>query len=305
MKGAFDMTLRYLRIFEAVCRHMSITRAAQELYLSQPSVSLAIGELEKKYEVRLFDRIGKKLYLTPAGEELLGYARPLLSQIDDMEQHLRSGARKSILRVGVSMTVGSCLLPACAEQFAGDYPDIRVEALVERTSLIEQKVLENELDIGFVEGLPKAPQLIISPFAEDELAVVCAPDSALLRRGAIRCADLASIPLLLREKGSGTRAVVDNLTDMQGVTLKPLWESMSTLALISGTKRGLGAAILPLRIVQKDLDRGELAILPVEDVQWKRQFFRIQHRNKILDEPAEHWARLMAACAAGELPDPD
>lgn len=299
------MTLRYLRIFEAVCRHMSITRAAQELYLSQPSVSLAIGELEKKYEVRLFDRIGKKLYLTPAGEELLGYARPLLSQIDDMEQHLRSGARKSILRVGVSMTVGSCLLPACAEQFAGDYPDIRVEALVERTNLIEQKVLENELDIGFVEGLPKAPQLIISPFAEDELAVVCAPDSALLRRGAIRCADLASIPLLLREKGSGTRAVVDNLTDMQGVTLKPLWESMSTLALISGTKRGLGAAILPLRIVQKDLDRGELAILPVEDVQWKRQFFRIQHRNKILDEPAEHWARLMAACAAGELPDPD
>lgn len=299
------MTLRYLRIFEAVCRHMSITRAAQELYLSQPSVSLAIGELEKKYEVRLFDRIGKKLYLTPAGEELLGYARPLLSQIDDMEQHLRSGARKSILRVGVSMTVGSCLLPACAEQFAGDYPDIRVEALVERTNLIEQKVLENELDIGFVEGLPKAPQLIISPFAEDELAVVCAPDSALLRRGAIRCADLASIPLLLREKGSGTRAVVDNLTDMQGVTLKPLWESMSTLALISGAKRGLGAAILPLRIVQKDLDRGELAILPVEDVQWKRQFFRIQHRNKILDEPAEHWARLMAACAAGELPDPD
>ena len=299
------MTLRYLRIFEAVCRHMSITRAAQELYLSQPSVSLAIGELEKKYEVRLFDRIGKKLYLTPAGEELLGYARPLLSQIDDMEQHLRSGARKSILRVGVSMTVGSCLLPACAEQFAGDYPDIRVEALVERTSLIEQKVLENELDIGFVEGLPKAPQLIISPFVEDELAVVCAPDSALLRRGAIRCADLASIPLLLREKGSGTRAVVDNLTDMQGVTLKPLWESMSTLALISGAKRGLGAAILPLRIVQKDLDRGELAILPVEDVQWKRQFFRIQHRNKILDEPAEHWARLMAACAAGELPDPD
>ena len=299
------MTLRYLRIFEAVCRHMSITRAAQELYLSQPSVSLAIGELEKKYEVRLFDRIGKKLYLTPAGEELLGYARPLLSQIDDMEQHLRSGARKSILRVGVSMTVGSCLLPACAEQFAGDYPDIRVEALVERTSLIEQKVLENELDIGFVEGLPKAPQLIISPFAEDELAVVCAPDSALLRRGAIRCADLASIPLLLREKGSGTRAVVDNLTDMQGVTLKPLWESMSTLALISGAKRGLGAAILPLRIVQKDLDRGELAILPVEDVQWKRQFFRIQHRNKILDEPAQHWARLMAACAAGELPDPD
>lgn len=299
------MTLRYLRIFEAVCRHMSITRAAQELYLSQPSVSLAIGELEKKYEVRLFDRIGKKLYLTPAGEELLGYARPLLSQIDDMEQHLRSGARKSILRVGVSMTVGSCLLPACAEQFAGDYPDIRVEALVERTSLIEQKVLENELDIGFVEGLPKAPQLIISPFAEDELAVVCAPDSALLRRGAIRCADLASIPLLLREKGSGTRAVVDNLTDMQGVTLKPLWESMSTLALISGAKRGLGAAILPLRIVQKDLDRGELAILPVEDVQWKRQFFRIQHRNKILDEPAEHWARLMAACAAGELPAAD
>lgn len=299
------MTLRYLRIFEAVCRHMSITRAAQELYLSQPSVSLAIGELEKKYEVRLFDRIGKKLYLTSAGEELLGYARPLLSQIDDMEQHLRSGARKSILRVGVSMTVGSCLLPACAEQFAGDYPDIRVEALVERTSLIEQKVLENELDIGFVEGLPKAPQLIISPFAEDELAVVCAPDSALLRRGAIRCADLASIPLLLREKGSGTRAVVDNLTDMQGVTLKPLWESMSTLALISGAKRGLGAAILPLRIVQKDLDRGELAILPVEDVQWKRQFFRIQHRNKILDEPAEHWARLMAACAAGELPAAD
>ena len=295
------MTFRYLRIFEAVCRHMSITRAAQELYLSQPSVSLAVAELEKKYDLRLFDRIGRKLYLTPAGEELLGYARSLISQIDDMEQHLRSGARKSVLRVGTSMTVGSCLLPACAEQFAGDYPDIRVEVLVERTSLIEQKVLNNELDIGFVEGLPKAPQLVIIPFAEDELTVVCAPDSPFLRRGTISCADLASIPLLLREKGSGTRAVVDNLMDMHSVTLKPLWESISTLALIGGAKRGLGAAILPLRIVQKYLDCGELAVLPVRDIQWKRQFFRIQHRNKILDEPAERWAELMAASAAGGL----
>lgn len=292
------MTLRHLRIFETVCRHMSITRAAEELYLSQPSVSLAIAELEKKYDLRLFDRIGKKLYLTPAGEELLGYVHTIINQVDNMEQHMKSGARKSVLRVGTSMTVGGCLLPDCAQRFAEAYPDIRVEALVERTDVIEQKVLNNDLDIGFVEGLPKASQLLITPFAEDELAVVCAAGSPLLTKAPLRCQDLPSLPLLLREKGSGTRAVVDNLMDMRSITLKPLWESLSTLALIGGVKRGLGVSILPVRVIQEELQNGGLAILPISDMQWKRQFFRIQHRNKLLDAPAEHWAELMIQCAA-------
>ncbi|MGI5893914.1 MAG: LysR family transcriptional regulator [Candidatus Merdivicinus sp.] len=295
------MTLRHLRIFEAVCRHMSITRAAEELYLSQPSVSLSIAELEKKYDLRLFDRIGKKLYLTPAGEELLGYVHSIINQVDDMEQHMKSGARKSILRVGTSMTVGGCLLPECTKRFAETYPDIRVEVLVERTDVIEQKVLNNDLDIGFVEGLPKASQLLITPFAEDELTVVCAPDSPLLKKAPLNCADLVNLPLLLREKGSGTRAVVDNLMDMRGITLKPLWESLSTLAIIGGVKLGLGISILPIRIVEDAVRKHTLAILPIRDIQWKRQFFRVQHRNKILDEPAEHWATLMAKCAEENL----
>lgn len=291
------MTFRHLRIFEAVCRHMSITRAAEELYLSQPSVSLAIAELEKSYNVRLFDRIGKRLFLTPAGEDLLGYVRSITGLLEDMEQHLRSGARSRILKVGASLTVGSCLIPSCAEEFAKRHPDIRVEITIDRTDVIEQKVLANSLDIGFVEGLPKAGQLRITPFAEDELTPVCHPDSPYLKNAPITCRELAELPLLLREKGSGTRAVVDSIMDLQEITLTPLWESLSILALVRGVEAGMGVSVLPLRLVGERIRQGKLAVLPVKDVQWKRNFFRLQHRNKILDESAEEWAMLMAECA--------
>lgn len=291
------MTLRHLRIFQTVCRHMSITRAAEELYLSQPSVSLAISELEKKYDLRLFDRIGKKLYLTPAGEDLLGYVQSITAQIDEMEQHLRSGARRSVLKIGASMTVGGCLVPECARRFSALYPEIRAEVTIDRTDVIEQMVLNNALDLGFAEGLPDAPQLIITPFAEDELAAVCSPDSPLLNGPALTCRDLAELPLLLREKGSGTRAVVDSLMGVQEITLKPLWESLSTLALIEGVRKGLGVSILPLRMIDEYLKKGLLAVLPVTGIQLKRKFFRLQHRNKVLNEAAESWAELMASCA--------
>lgn len=292
------MTFRHMRIFEAVCRHMSITRAAEELYLSQPSVSLAIADLEKNYNIRLFDRIGKRLFLTPAGEDLLDYVRSITELVDDMEQHLRSGARSRVLKIGASLTVGGCLVPDCAEKFAALHPDIRAEITIDRTDVIEQKILSNSLDLGFVEGLPKGSQLLASPFAEDELAPVCAPDAPFLTNSPITCQELASLPLLLREKGSGTRAVLDSIMELQEITLAPLWESLSYLALIRGAEAGLGVSVLPLRIVEEPLKQGRLVILPVRDVQWKRNFFRIQHRSKILDKTAEEWSSLMTQCAA-------
>lgn len=301
MKEGFFVTFRHLRIYEAVCRHMSITRAAEELYLSQPSVSLAIAELEKTYRVRLFDRIGKKLYITPAGQDLLGYVRSILGLFASMEQHMYSGTGSRLLRVGASMTVGGCLAPRCAAEFSRRYPGVRVELTVDRTDVIEQKVLANALDIGFIEGLPKAAaQLQLTPFAEDELAAVCRPGSSFLEKTPLTCRELAALPLLLREKGSGTRAVVDSIMDLQEITLTPLWESLSALALIRGAEEELGVAILPLRMVEEPLAQGRLAVLPIRDGQWKRSFYRIQHRNKVLDREAEDWAALMAACAAGE-----
>lgn len=291
------MTFRHLHIFEVVCRHMSITRAAEELYISQPAVSLAISEIEKNYDIQLFERIGRRIYLTTTGERLLDYAHKITRLMEEMELCLREGTQTSVLRIGASLMVGSCLIPHCARLFSERYPEIRVQIRVGGTEVIEQEVLNNALDLGFVEGVPTSERLLILPFSDDEMAVVCPPDSPLLAEAPITCQRLAHLPLLLRETGSGTRMVVDKLMESRSLTLQAMWESPSTMAIIRGVQEGLGVSILPLRLVQPYLERGELAVLTMSDIQWKRKLYRIQHRDKILSKSAEDWCELMVGCA--------
>ena len=171
------MTLRHMRIFLEVCNNScNATKAAEAQHMTQPAVSLAIKELEQYYGTILFDRIGRRLQLTEAGMRLLEYAKRICASFDDMEQQLRGWDTAGVLRVGASITIGSLFLPACVKRFQQRPAKTDIKVLVTSSDQLERRILSNDLDIAFIEGIPHAPVLTARPYMVDRLAVVCAGD---------------------------------------------------------------------------------------------------------------------------------
>ena len=276
------MTLRHLRIFVAVCDHKTITKASEALYIAQPSVSLAISELEEYYGVRLFDRISRKLYLTKAGEQVLGYARHITSLFDQMEKSVKNPEASGVIRVGASVTIGTCLLPVYAKKFEETFAHLSLSATVENSNILEKMVLANQLDLALVEGVPHSDQLIVSPFLDDELVAVCGADNPLGRREEVSAEELIQKPLILREVGSGTRQLFENAMMLHNLSVKPHWECISTQAIVNAVMMNVGISVLPARLVSKEIKEGKLLKIPAKDLQLKRKFSIIYHKNKYL-----------------------
>ena len=146
------MTLRHLRVFITVADLGNMTQAAKKLFVAQPSVSQTIKELENHYDTRLFERLSKKLYITEEGKQLLNYARHIVSLFDEMEQKMKQSTESSTLKIGASITVGTCVLSELYTRFLSNYPNVDIESVVDNTTVIEDMVLKSELDFGLVEG---------------------------------------------------------------------------------------------------------------------------------------------------------
>lgn len=276
------MTLRHLRIFVAVCDYKTITKASEALYIAQPSVSLAISELEEYYGVRLFDRISRKLYLTKVGEQVLGYARHITSLFDQMEKSVKNAEASGAIRVGASVTIGTCLLPVFAKKFEETIAHLSLSATVENSNILEKMVLANQLDLALVEGVPCSDQLIVSPFLDDELVAVCSADNPLGQSEEVSAEELSRKPLILREVGSGTRQLFENAMMLHNLSIKPHWECISTQAIVNAVMMDIGVSVLPERLVSKEIKEGKLLKIPVKDLQLKRKFSIIYHKNKYL-----------------------
>ena len=147
------MTFRHLKIFVTVCETGSMTAAASQLFIAQPSISLAISEMEEYYGVKLFDRISRKLYLTENGRRALQYARHIIDLLDEMEQGVRDVDAMGRLKVGTSITIGTYLLPGYIKRLKQQYPALKVEASIANSETIEQQILDNEIDVGIIEGV--------------------------------------------------------------------------------------------------------------------------------------------------------
>lgn len=286
------MTLRHLKIFVAVCDYKTITKASEALYIAQPSVSLAISELEDYYGVRLFDRISRKLYLTEAGEQVLGYARHITDLFDEMEQRIKNAEASGTIRVGASITVGTCLLPFYAKKFESAFPHLTLSATVENSDILEKMVLGNKLDLALIEGIPHSDQLIVSPFLDDELVVVCSKENPLWRKKEVLPEELTHQPLILREIGSGTRQLFDNAMMLHNLPVTPHWECISTQAILNAVAMDIGISVLPFRLVDSALKEGKLKRIPVKDLELRRKFYIIYHKNKYLSSALQGFIML-------------
>lgn len=293
------MTIRHLQIFSEVCRMESITKAAHHMNMAQPAVSSAIRELESFYQVRLFERMNRRLYITDAGKSLLGYACSILTQFDEAKEILQDIAAASPVRVGSNISFGASYLPRLMSDFTTKYPEISVRIMIRNSDDIEKCLQHNELDFAVVDDLKASPYFYGTALITEELSAVCSPDFPYLSdmmknaqesiRGEhplrdlqISLRDCKNIPLLLRESGSGSRDLLDEQFRHAGVKPMVVVDSVSTEALIEFCLRGAGVLIIPTSFAEKYVASGQLLPVRISDAMLRRTYYLVYHKSKYL-----------------------
>ena len=296
------MTIRHLKIFLAVCAcGVNTTRAAERTHTTQPAVSLAIKELERCYGVRLFDRMGRRLRITEAGERLRDYALHITSLFDDMEMGMRNWDAFGVLRIGASITIGSQFLPSYVKAFESRRPGTEVKVFVRPSEQLEQDLLNNELDFALLEARTRLDALVAEEYMEDSLAVICPADGSFVQGQELTVEEFRRQRFLLRERGSGTRETFEREAEKAGFSVSPAWEAMSTTALVNAVVNGLGIAVLPWRMVAGSLERGLVVAVRVKGLDFRRKYFITYHREKYLTASARAFMEL---CRSYELDYP-
>lgn len=262
------MADRRLQVFHAVAKHLSFTRAADALFMTQPAVTFQIKQLEEQYSTRLFERRHGGISLTPAGELVLGYAEKILGLSDEMETRLleMTGEMRGPLLVGASTTIAEFMLPRILGEFNALYPQVRARLVVANSESIESRVAEHTLDVGLIEAPAKLAGLACQICCDDELQVICAPDYPLATCASVTPSGLADYEYISREPGSGTREVTDAYFRAHRVpveNLKVQMELGSPEALKGVVATGLGFAIVSLAVVAKEIRLGALAAIPL------------------------------------------
>ena len=274
-----------------------MTRAAEALHMTQPAVSLSVSELESYYGVRLFDRISRRLFLTEAGRSFLDYARRITLTFDDMERAVRDWDEKGVLRVGASISIGARLMPSYAAAFRREWPETEVRVRIDRSDNLEEALAGNALDFALIEGIVHNPDLLSEDYLEDRLALIAAglPSGTVLSKEAF-----CSMDLLLRERGSGTREVFESAMLAADCPVpEPMWESLSTAALVSAASAGLGVAVVPRRMAEEVIARGEVSEIFVDGLRLERKYKIVRHREKKLTRAAEAFMELCRTCPPG------
>ena len=265
-----------------VYQEESITRAAEKLHMTQPATSLAIREMEEYYHTKLFERSGRGIRVTSAGTRLYPSAARLLSLYDEMDAEMKNWDTSGNLRIGSSISIGSCILPQLINRFSKKYPELELYVKVDSSDVIEQNILENHLDFALIEGSVHSEKLNSSVFLDDELVPVCSRFHPLAGAEDIELDSLKKEHFLMREPNSGTRQLADSSFALKNFQIKPTWESTSTAALINAVSIGLGISILPKRMLEKQLRMHQIASFTIHDLDLKRHYSLIYHENKFV-----------------------
>jgi len=262
------MADRRLQVFHAVAKHLSFTKAAETLFMTQPAVTFQVKQLEEQLSTRLFDRAQGRISLTPAGQLAFEYAGRILALSAELDTRLKEmgGHAAGPLLIGASMTIGEYVLPRLLGTFKARFPDVMPTLFVGNSEAVQERVAERSLDLGFIESGSPLASLQSEVCCEDELQVVCAPSHPLAKAAFALPAALAQHPYISREAGSGTRAVIDRYLQSAAVapeSLNVVVELGSPEAIKGLVATGLGFAIMSRVIAAKELQLGQLAQVPL------------------------------------------
>ena len=262
------MADRRLQVFHAVAKHLSFTKAAEALFMTQPAVTFQIRQLEEHFNTRLFDRAHGRIALTAAGTLALEYAERILGLSAELDTRLKelSGQVAGPLLIGASTTIAEFLLPQILGEFKARYPAVVPRLFVANSEAVQDRVAERALDLGFIEGDSHLPSLVTDVCCDDELHVVCAPSHPLAKVKFATPKSLTEHAYITREPGSGTREVIDHYLQKAGVppdSLQVVMELGSPEALKGLVATGLGFAIMSRATVVKETQLGQLARIPL------------------------------------------
>ncbi|MEX2468850.1 MAG: LysR substrate-binding domain-containing protein [Pseudohongiellaceae bacterium] len=290
-------TLKQLQVFLAVASHENVSRAAVELALSQSATSTALKELEQRFGLVLFDRIGKRLQLNESGRLFRPRAAALMAQARELDSAMLQHSEVGEFRVGATLTIGNYLAIPILARFVQEHPGARVQLDVANTATVARKVQNFELDIGLIEGELQEPDLESSWWRDDELCLFCAPDHPWAGRGPLSDADLLAAEWIVRETGSGTRQAFDRAMTGLLPRLNVRLELQHTEGIKRAVEAGLGLGCLSTLTLKDAFARGSLVPLTAPQRNWTRQFYFILHREKYRSRGIRDW---IAMCRQAE-----
>jgi DNA-binding transcriptional LysR family regulator len=279
------MDLKRLEIFAKIVDLKSFSKAAEAVYLTQPTVSGHIQSLEEEVGQKLLDRLGREVVPTKAGKLLYEYAKRMISLRDEARQALDqlTGRMKGEIVVGGSTIPGEYLLPGIIGRFRGKYPEVTVTLKIGDTAEILNKVIEGECEVGVVGSRIDDNRLEYKEFVKDELVLIASSGHKLPKEGCVTAKELASIPFVMRERGSGSRMTIEKRLSEMGVDpsgINVVAEMGSTEAVKQAVKAGLGVSIISSMAVREELRCKTLMVIPFKGKRFLRSFYIVSHRGR-------------------------
>ena len=278
------MNFRKLKIFYETAKHLNMTRVAKEMYISQPSISQSINELENDLGVKLFDRIGKKLYLTHEGEVFLNYTRRILNLYDESIKVIKDfdSNKAGKIVIGASTTIGIYILPEIIRKFSNEYSDIEISLIIENSKIIEGLILDNKIDFAFIEGDISSEEIIKEVIWKDELVFICGDKSSLKDKGIISGEELKNQKIIMREDGSGTREQAELFLIKNKIKFNTILELGNTEAIKKSVEANLGIACLSYMVVEDKIKTKDLFLFRLKEGKIERDLSLIIHKDKFL-----------------------
>jgi DNA-binding transcriptional LysR family regulator len=292
------LNLNHLRVFRAVCETNSITGAARLLRISQPAASKQLADLESSLGVVLVDRRSRGVRLTAAGEVLGRHARRLFQEERAAEAALQAliGLELGHLAVASSTTIGNYIVPGVFGELHGAHPQVRLELEIGNAARVEELVLEGQLDLGLSEGRVASEALHVEVFTHDQMVLIVAANHPLAKRAtaeSISQAELQALPFIVRERGSGTRQVVQDALAQRGIDISPAMSLGSTEAVKNAVAEGLGAALVSRLTVDLELASGRLCALEMKGLSIRRALHLLMLEGKQPSPAAREFLRLL------------
>ncbi|WP_031513564.1 selenium metabolism-associated LysR family transcriptional regulator [Desulfofalx alkaliphila] len=277
------MNIERLRVFKKVAELKSFTRAAEELFMTQPAISKNIKLVEKFYGVNLFIRMGNQIELTDAGKKLLQFANDILELADEAKETLtdnKSQAEEKIV-LGAGSTVGVYLLPQLLEQFVRRYPNIDFTIEISNAKQVLDKVTEGSIEVGVVGAIVRRPNLEYVPLMSEKLQLIVSNQHPWARQGKVAAKKLCQQPFFLREKGSGLRYLVEERLHKAGIQLEHVTELPNNEAILRLVEAGLGVSIMSENVIAQDLELNRVQTVQIEGMQLDHNFYMIYRKENV------------------------
>lgn len=274
------VNFRHLEVFTKVADCGSMSKAAEELFLAQPTVSQVISDFESNCGFRLFERLSKRIVLTAEGESLLLYAKRILVLAKDMEQHIQLSASAETLRIGASVSAGMRLISTLIEELTSSIPNAKVQLYIFSYNQIQKKLLANQLDIALTECMAESPELVSIPTISDRLVLVCGNKHPFRERATISMNELKGQDFVLREVTSGSRLLLERFLSENNIAVREAMVCNNTEAIKLAVENNYGLSLISKSLIEQEISEKRLFIVEIDSVDFTRDFSLLYHKDK-------------------------